>query len=58
MKVTVIPIAVGVLGTVLKGSEKRLDEKEKRRTIKVIQTIASLRLASILRKVLENCHSE
>ena len=38
MKVTVIPIVVGTLGTVSKNMEKRLDEWEIRRRIKTIQT--------------------
>ena len=40
MKVTVIPIIVGALGTVPKNLEKRLDEEEIRERIETIQTIA------------------
>ena len=38
MKVAVIPIVVGALGTVLKGLEKKLEGMEIRERIKTIQT--------------------
>ena len=53
MKMTVIPIVVGALGTVPKGMEKRLGELEIRGRIEAIQTTAVLKSAKILRRVLE-----
>ena len=55
MKVTVIPIVVGTLGMVPKGLEKRLEEVEIRGRIEIIQTTALLKLARILKRVLETC---
>ena len=49
MKVTVIPIIVGVLGMVSKSSEKKLEVEIKGR----IQIIALLKLVRILRRILE-----
>ena len=48
MKVTVIPMVVGALGT----ASKRLDELDIRGKIETIQTMP-LRFARILRRVLE-----
>ena len=53
MKVTVIPIVVGELGTILKGSVKGLEDLEERGQVETIQTTALLRLTRILRRVLE-----
>ena len=53
MKVTVIPIVIGALGTVLKGFERALEELEIGGRIETIQTTALLRSANILRRVLE-----
>ena len=53
MKVTMIPIVVGVLGTVPKSLERRLEELKIKRRIETIQTTALLRLNRILRRVLE-----
>ena len=54
MKVTVIPIVVGALGTVPKTLKKRLEELEIRRRIEA----TVLRSARILRKPEEtSCHS-
>ena len=53
MKITVIPIVIGALGTLLKGLLKRLDDLEIRGQIETIQTTALLRSARILRRVLE-----
>ena len=50
MKVTVIPIVIGALGTVIKGLVKVLKELEKRTRMEDIQITASAR---ILRRVLE-----
>ena len=53
MKVTVIPIAIGVLGTVTKGLVLGLWEFEIRTRVKTIQTAVLLRLARILNVVNE-----
>ena len=53
MKVTFIPIIIGALGTVTKGLLKGLEDLEIRRPVETIQTTALLRLARILRRVLE-----
>ena len=50
---TVIAIIVGALGTVPKDLEKTLVEQETRERIETIQTTTLLRLAGILRRVLE-----
>ena len=50
IKVMVIPIIVGVLETVLKNMEKKLDELEIRGRIKTIQTTAGLKSARTLRR--------
>ena len=42
MKVTVLPIIIGALGTALKNLEKRLAESEIREITKTIQTTALL----------------
>ena len=47
MKVTVIPIVIGVLGTVPKGLESRLEELEIRGRMETIQTTASLESSAI-----------
>ena len=53
MKVTVIPIVIGVLGTVTKGLIKSLKDLEISGRVETIQTTALLRSARILRRVLE-----
>ena len=53
VRVTVIPNVVGVLGTVLKYSERDLEQLEFEGRIETIQIIALLRSAGIQRKVLE-----
>ena len=53
MKLRVISMIIGALGTVPDGLEKRLAKSEIRAKIKTIQTIALLRSAGILSKVLE-----
>ena len=50
---TVVPIVFGALGMVFKDLERGLEELEIRGRTNIIQTIALLRYASILRKVLE-----
>ena len=53
MRKTMISIVVGALGMVHKDLEKSLEELEIRRRIVTIQTTVLLRLARILRRVLE-----
>ena len=53
MKVTVILLIIDVLGTILKGLVKRLDELEIEGRTDTVQTIALLKSARILRRVLE-----
>ena len=51
MKVTIILIVIGALSTVTKGLVQGLEDLEKR--VETLKTIALLRLARILRRVLE-----
>ena len=51
MKVTMIPIVIGVLGTVTKGSVQELEDLEIRGRIETIQAKILLRSARILRRV-------
>ena len=53
MRVKVIPIAVGALGTVPKSLEKRLEELKIGGRIETIQATALLQSAKIHRRVLE-----
>ena len=53
MQVKIIPIAIGVFGTVTKGLLKGLEDLEVGRRVETIQTTALLRAATILRRVLE-----
>ena len=53
MKVTVIPIVIDALRTVTKGLVQGLEDLEIRGWVETIQTIALLRSARILRRVLE-----
>ena len=53
MKVTIVPIVVGALGTVTKGLLKGLEDLEIGERVASIQTTALLRTARILRRVLE-----
>ena len=55
MKVTVIPIVIGTLGTVIKGLIKGLDDLEIRGRVETIQTTALFRSARVLQRVLETC---
>ena len=48
-----ISIVIGVLGKVIKGLLKGLDDSEIRGRVEIIQTTALLRSARILRRVLE-----
>ena len=53
MKVTIVPIVVGALGTITKGLLKVLEDLEVGERVETIQTTALLRTARILRRVLE-----
>ena len=53
MKVTIIPIAISSFGIVTKGLLKGLEDIEVGGRVEIIQTIALLRTARILRRVLE-----
>ena len=53
MKVTIVAIVIGALGTVTKGLLKGLEELEVSRRVETIQTTAWLRTARILKRVLE-----
>ena len=54
MKVTIVPIVIGALGTITKGLLKDLEDLEVGGRVETIQKIALLRAARILRRVLEN----
>ena len=53
MKVTIVPIVIGPLGTITKGLFKGLEDLEVGGRVETIQTTALLRTARILRRVLE-----
>ena len=53
MKVTIVPIVIGALGTITKGLLKGLEELEVGEWEETIQMAALLRTARILRRVLE-----
>ena len=53
MKVTIVPITIGALGTITKGLLKELEDLEVDGRVETIQTTALLRTARILRRVLE-----
>ena len=53
MKVTIILIVIGALGTVTKGLLKELEVFEIRGREETVQTTTLLRLTRILRRVLE-----
>ena len=53
MKVTVIPIVIGALGTVTEGLVQGLEDLEIRGRVENIQTTTLLRSARIPRRVLE-----
>ena len=53
MKVTIVPIVIGALGTITKGLLKVLEDLEIGGRVDTIQTTALLRTARILRRVLE-----
>ena len=53
IQVTIIPIVIGAFGTVTKGLLKGLEDLEVGGQVETIQTTALLRMARILRRVLE-----
>ena len=53
MKVTIVPIVIGALGTITKGLLKGLEHLEVAGRVETIQMTALLRTARILRRVLE-----
>ena len=53
MKMAIIPIVIGAFGTVTKGLLKGLEDFEVGGRVETIQTTALLRMARILRRVLE-----
>ena len=53
MKVTIVSIVIGALGTITKGLLKGLKDLEVGGRVETTQTIALLRTARILRRVLE-----
>ena len=53
MKVTIVPIVIGALGTITKWLLKGLEELEVGGRVETIQMTALLRTARILRRVLE-----
>ena len=53
MKVTIVLIVIGALGTITKGLLKGLEDLEVGGRVETIQTTALLRTARILRRVLE-----
>ena len=53
MKVTIVPIVIGALGTITKGLLKGLEDLEVGGRVETIQTTALLKMARILRRFLE-----
>ena len=53
MKVTIVPIVIGELGTITKGLLKSLEDLEVGGRVETIQTTALLRTVRILSRVLE-----
>ena len=53
MKVTIVPIVIGTLGTITKGLLKGLEDLEVGERVETIQTTVLLRTARILRLVLD-----
>ena len=53
MKVRVISIVIGMLGTVTKELVQGLEDLKIRGRVEILQTTALLRLARILRRVVE-----
>ena len=53
MKITIVPILIGALGTITKGLFKGLEDLDVGGRVETNQTTALLRTARILRRVLE-----
>ena len=53
MKVTIVPIVIGALGTITKGLLKDLEDLEVGGWVETIQTTALLRMSRTLKRVLE-----
>ena len=53
MKITIVLIVIGALGTITKGLLKGLEDLEFGGRVETIQTTALLRMARILRRILE-----
>ena len=53
MKMTIVPIVIGALGTITKGLLKGMEDMEVGGQVETIQRTALLRTARILRRVLE-----
>ena len=53
MQETIIPIVIGAFGTVTQGLLKGLEDLEVGGRVETIQTTALLRMARILRRVLQ-----
>ena len=53
MKVTIIPIVIGAFGTVTRELLKGLEDLEVSGRVETIQTKALLKMARILRRVME-----
>ena len=53
MKVTIVPILIGALGTITKGLLEGLEDLEIGGRVETMQTTALLRTARILRRVPE-----
>ena len=53
MKVTIVQIVIGALGTIIKGLLKGMEGLEVGGRVETIQTTALLRTARILRRILE-----
>ena len=58
MKLTMIPIVIGTLATVTKVFVQRQENLDIREHEETIQTIALLKSAKTLRKVMETCRNE
>ena len=55
MKVTIVPIVISAFGTITKGLLKGLEDLEVGGWVETIQMTVLLRMARILRRVLETC---
>ena len=53
MKVTIVPIVIGALGTITKGLLKGLGDLEVGGRVETIQMTALMKMTRILRRVLE-----